>query len=88
MDMRASVNLSVHMGGDPGMDFPRHLGRRRARQEEAKYRGPAHLGGHHCAEFGKQHVSREGKDNDVPEVGKPHHPLEVSYILDSPSRKQ
>lgn len=61
-------------------------GAEKGRQEESSAPGLAHLGGHHRAEFGKQHVSRERKDNDVSEVGKPHHPLEVSHILDNQSR--
>lgn len=61
-------------------------GAEKGRQEESSAPGLAHLGGHHRAEFGKQHVSREHKDNDVSEVGKPHHPLEVSHILDNQSR--
>lgn len=42
---------------------------------------PTHLGRNHGADFGEDHMTREGEQDVVAEGGEPHRPLEVSYVL-------
>lgn len=40
-----------------------------------------HLGRNHGADFGKDHMTSEGKQDVVAEGGEPHRPLKISYVL-------
>lgn len=40
-----------------------------------------HLRGNHGANFGKDHMTSEGKKDVVAECCEPHHPFKISHIL-------
>lgn len=40
-----------------------------------------YLRGEHRADFGEEHMTREGKQDVISVGGKPHHPLKICSVL-------